>query len=264
MYPDFSRIGGQAPISTGIKVGLDKFYSIFRSSPKISASNGRWGKDYLSSTRGMLATKESIKSGDYNRVYLFQFNPQTVSDSKSTNWEEITYAGLPYIDLIWGGGGVRRVSFQLFLDNTPQSKHRYFMGNGNEGEHIDKDGSFSSDGFSTIKTNNKGYSATRYNERGILDEIEFLQSFMYPAVSEADKTPKFAEGGIVNLKQFRPPSLACIALGPLYLEGIIRSVDVNYTLFDKDLTPLRGTVDLELSVYEFYKPTKLEAKATKL
>lgn len=256
-------ITGGAPISTGIKVGLDSFYSFLDGKSKSMGSSSS-GRSYLSTTRGMIAIKDMITSGDYSRVYKFQFNPQTVTDNKSTNWEEIIYAGLPYVDLVWGSGGVRTVSFQLFLDNTPQSKHRYFVGNGNEGEHINPEGEFSSNGAETIKTNNKGFSASRYDERGVLDEVEFFQSFMYPAVEEGVKTPKFTEGGIINLKQFRPPNMACLALGPIYLEGIVRSVNINYSLFDKDLTPIRATVDIEMSIFEFYKPTKLEAKTTKL
>lgn len=262
MYPDFNDIG-QAPISTGIRVGIDKFYSIFRDTPTIDGGSGKWGRRYLETTRGMLATRESVKSADYSKVYKFQFNPQNVSDVKSTSWEEVMYAGMPYIDLIWGGGGVRNVSFQLFLDNTPQSKTLYFLGNGNEGEHINKNGMFTADGFQTVKTNNKGYSASRYSERGVLDEVEFLQSFMYPAQVGEEQTPKFAEGGVVSLRQFRPPSIACLALGPIYLEGIVRRVDINYTLFDKDLTPLRATADIELSIFEYYKPRRVMDKTTK-
>jgi hypothetical protein len=47
-------------------------------------------------------------------------------------------------------------------------------------------------------------------------------------------------------------------MGPFYLEGIIKSAPVTYTLFDSDLTPLRGTVDIEFAVFEYENINKVE------
>lgn len=243
----------QAPIGSTIKVGLDEFISIFRSK---GTEGGRWSRSYLETTRGMLATKEDIRSNKYGNSYYFQFNPQPVVDTKSTVYEERPYSGLPYIDYIWAGGGRRSVSFELFMDNTPQTKNNQFSRDWEQyAQEIHPRQPFSASGFTTIA--NLAYSRTRLNERGILPEVEFIQSFLYPALKENETAPKFAEGGIVATQQFRPPSIACLALGPIYLEGVIQAADVSYSLFDKDLTPLRAKISIELLVYEFYKPTKL-------
>lgn len=97
----------------------------------------------------------------------------------------------------------------------------------------------------------RGYSTTRVDARGILPEVEKIQSFLYPEVAVGEAIPKFAQGGIVAPNQFRPPATAVFAFGPIYLEGILKNAATKYTLFDKDLVPLRGTIDVEFAVYEF-------------
>lgn len=97
----------------------------------------------------------------------------------------------------------------------------------------------------------EGYSLRRIDERGILPEVELLQSFLYPAVKNGEATPAFASGGIVSENQFRPPVTTILCVGPIYLEGHVSAAPVHYTLFDSDLTPIRATVDIEFTVYEF-------------
>lgn len=278
---------GQSPISSVTTAGLSSFVSVLRNSPStaFSGSNERYPRAYVA-TRGILINKEFLRSKviDLSKGYRFQFNPQSVSDSKSVNYETRGYAGLNYNDYIWGGGGERIISFQLFLDNTPQSKQRYFRPDsygskiaqefktvGNtisskskgpiiDGIHEEMDAQKRTlresvspakgpSDFEFIK--NDAYSLSRVHERGILPEVELIQSFLYPAPLAGERTPLFAEGGVVSNNQFRPPATAVLALGPIYLEGIVKSAPVEYTLFDKDLTPIRGTINIEFSVFEF-------------
>lgn len=277
---------GQSPISSVTTAGLNSFVSVLRNKPStaFSKSEGRFPRAYAS-TRGILINKEFLRSKvvDLSKGYQFQFNPQSVSDTKNVNYELRGYTGLNYNDYIWGGGGERIISFRLFLDNTPQSKQRYFRpdaynskvaqefkveGNSFSGK---KRGMFSGlvdevqsqirtmknsvypdkgpDGFEFV--DNGAYSLTRVDKRGILPEVELLQSFLYPAPLAGERTPLFAEGGMVSNNQFRPPATLVLALGPLYLEGVLKGAPVQYTLFDQDLTPIRGTVDVEFAVFEF-------------
>ena len=287
---------GQAPISSVATAGRSTFMSIFRN--KISNAFGedpnRYPRPYTS-TRGILINKEfvdGVKTIDLRKGYQFQFNPQTISDVKNTLYETRQYAGLPYNDYIWGGGGERIISFQLFLDNTPQSKQRSFRptaygsklakefkteGTGytydeNSGKYtldrnsfgkgfVDelrsqvntiKEGVVPSKGPSSFEyIDNDAFSTSRVDERGILPEVELLQSFLYPAPLTNETTPLFAEGGVVSAQQFRPPATVILSIGPLYLEGVVKNAPVTYTLFDQDLTPIRGTVDIEFAVFEF-------------
>lgn len=287
---------GQSPISSVATAGRSEFMSILRKKPSraFGEDPNRYPRQYTS-TRGVLINKEfvdGVKTPDLKKGYQFQFNPQTISDVKSTLYETRQYAGLPYNDYIWGGGGERIISFQLFLDNTPQSKQRSFRPT-SYGSKLAKEfktegtgytfdentGKYSLDrkgigaGFvDELKSQAKGikesvlpskgpsnfeyidngaYSTSRVSERGILPEVELLQSFLYPAPLTGEATPLFAEGGIIDTHQFRPPAMAILAIGPLYLEGVLKSAPVTYTLFDQDLTPIRGTVDIEFAVFEF-------------
>lgn len=287
---------GQSPISSVATAGRSEFMSIFRNKPSkaFGEDPNRYPRPYTS-TRGILINKElvdGVKTPDLKQGYQFQFNPQTITDVKSTLYETRQYAGLPYNDYIWGGGGERIISFQLFLDNTPQSKQRSFRptaygsklakefkteGTGytydeNTGKYtlnksyigkgfVDdivsqarsiKESVVPSKGPSSFEyIDNDAYSTSRVDERGILPEVELIQSFLYPAPLTGETTPLFAEGGVVSVNQFRPPATVILAIGPLYLEGVVKSAPFTYTLFDQDLTPIRGTVDIEFAVFEF-------------
>lgn len=270
---------GQSPINSGVTAGRSNFMSVFRRKPSnaFGEDPNRYPRAYTS-TRGFLISKEfveGVRTPDLRKGYQFQFNPQTITDAKNTLYETRQYAGLAYNDYIWGGGGERTISFQLFLDNTPQSKQRSFRPTA-YGSKIAMEFKTEGTGYSTNKNSflsskediinaakqNKGpssfeyvdngaYSTSRVDERGILNEVELIQSFLYPAPLTGEATPMFAEGGIVSANQFRPPAVVILSLGPLYLEGVVKSAPVNYTLFDQDLTPIRGTMDIEFAVFEF-------------
>lgn len=287
---------GQSPISSVATAGRSAFMSIFQNKPSkaFGEDPNRYPRPYTS-TRGILINKElvdGVKTPDLKQGYQFQFNPQTITDVKSTLYETRQYAGLPYNDYIWGGGGERIISFQLFLDNTPQSKQRSFRptaygsklakefkteGTGytfdeNTGKYTLNRRGFGAGFVDELKSQDKSikesvtpskgpssfeyidndaHSTSRVDERGILPEVELIQSFLYPALLTGETTPLFAEGGVVSMNQFRPPATVILAIGPLYLEGVVKGAPVTYTLFDQDLTPIRGTVDIEFAVFEF-------------
>ena len=277
---------GQSPINSAATAGRNAFMSIFRNrvSTAFSEDPNRYPRPYTT-TRGVIISKEfveGVRTPDLRKGYQFQFNPQTITDVKNTLYETRQYAGLAYNDYIWGGGGERTISFQLFLDNTPQSKQRSFRPttygsklskefktegtgyNSNKGTSSSlakdinsikrslKESAFSSKGPSCFEyIDNDAFSTSRVDERGILNEVELIQSFLYPAPLTGETTPLFASGGIVSSNQFRPPTIAILSIGPLYLEGVVKSAPVTYTLFDQDLTPIRGTIDIEFAVFEF-------------
>lgn len=288
---------GQSPISSVTSAGMSEFTSLLRKKPSkaFGEDPSRYPRAYTS-TRGILINKEfveNVQNPDFTKGYQFQFNPQTINDVKNTLYETRGYAGLPYNDYIWSGGGERIISFNLFLDNTPQSKQRYFRptaygskvakefkteGTGftydeNTGKYTLTGKNYFGKGFvdelksqkKSIKesvipskgpskfeyVNNGAFSTSRVDKRGVLPEVELLQSFLYPAPLTGEKTPLFAEGGIVSVNQFRPPATVILAIGPLYLEGVVKSAPVTYSLFDQDLTPIRATVDIEFAVFEF-------------
>lgn len=276
-------------LNTAVIAGKN-FVSMYMSKPSNAFNDeGRYSRAYTN-TRGILIEKsyvENTKNIDLTKGYQFQFNPQTISDVKSTFYDVRPYTGLAYNDYIWSGGGERTIRFSLFLDNTPQSKQVYFRPQSygsslatefkTEGTGYSRsaDGKYTLDNRTTADrlketaqnfkermipskgpssfeyVSNGAFSISRVHERGVLPEVEKLQSFLYPAPLAGEETPKFAEGGVVSSNQFRPPAHAILAIGPLYLEGVVKSASVEYTLFDKDLTPIRAYVDIDFGVFEF-------------
>lgn len=221
-----------------------------------------------SSTRGVLISDDELSKAkpDMKKAYYFQFNPSEIQDVKETIYEVRPYAGLSYNDFIWGGGGERNISFQLFLDNTPGSKTSFFRPKSYNSELANKPDTKSSVSIKSatltdIKLNipprfsysGQAFSNTRVHKRGVLPEVELVQSFLYPAPMKEDnpQIPRFSEGGIVSFNQFRPPAIAVLSIGPIFLQGIVKSASVTYTLFDEDLTPIRATIDVEFSVFEY-------------
>ena len=280
------EILGQAPINTAVKAGLDKFYSVFTRKPTGAATGAlTLTPRAYTSTRGLIIRKEDIQKASANLArdgYYFQFNPEKVSDSKGTEWSVIPYPGLNYNDYAWGHGGERILTFQLFLDDTPGSHTagfrpeaydsklawelqtegvsagQRFVQNARETlEGIVNGVADPTRGLGAVPTapnfqwkENSAFSNTRMSERGVMDVVDKITQFLYPAHTDTDR-PKFASGGIVDDAQFRPPSTAVLVLGPRYFEGIVKSAPVEYTLFDTDLTPIRATINVEFAAYEF-------------
>lgn len=305
---------GQAAVNTAIKAGLDQFYSAFRAVPArrvegevISTSP----RSYVTA-RGILMRKEDYLkppvSMDLIRdAYYFQFNPDHVTDTKSTEYSTVPYPGLNYNDYGWSHGGERIISFQLFLDDTPQSHSAGFRPTA-YGSHMAKSPEIAGatessykltkesffgkqvewaknsivDEWGTLKnevsaqfgsvvnrpprwewSETGAFSRTRISERGVMDVVDKITQFLYPAYTSGDR-PKFASGGVVDNTQFRPPSTAILVLGPRYFEGIVKAAPVEYTLFDTDLTPIRATINVEFAAYEFaeIRPISEQANVT--
>ena len=266
---------GAAPISSVMKAGTSEFLSLLQPKKLAGVSHS----DAYVANRGIIINKDYLKGTiDLNKGYQFQFNPETISDNKESSYENRSYAGLPYQDYIWGGGGSRSLTFKLFLDDTPQSHTQTFrpMSRGDslansihtESSSTGRRSLVMDEIASQIRSvrkyfdtkakapsvswdNNGAYSNTRTRKRGVLDAVELIRSFLYPAPLVGESTPKFSEGGMVSINQFRPPAIAVVCIGPMYLEGYVTSAQTQYTLFDKDLCPIRATIDVEFSVLEF-------------
>lgn len=251
---------GSTPLSTAVSAGHKAFTSIFRNKPSTAYSEDayRYPRSYVREA-GLLIAYDYVKdvgkgeSPDFSKGYYFQFNPQTIQDTKSTIYETRSYAGFPYVDHIWSNGGERSVTFQLFLDDTPGS---------DVADLRERATIMASGGIMYTTGEGTNFSATRRHPRGILDSVEKIQSFLYPApLKNTDgtdvATPQFASGGIVELTQFRAPEKAVVTIGALYYSGYVKAAPVTYELFDSDLTPIRGAIDLEFAVDEFKDINKI-------
>lgn len=232
------EIIGQSVVGSAATAGRRAFVSVLNR----RVAGGEVQNDRTrTTTRGILINKKYVYANggpQLDKGYKFQFNPETITDNKSTTYEVRPYTALNYNDYVWSGGGERVLSFELFLDDTWQSKTPTFGVDGLPYGNYDG-------------TTGKAFSKRRFSERGILNDVELVQSFLYPEVLVGEAIPQFASGGIISSNQFRPPAVSILCIGPLYFEGIVKSVGVNYTLFDEDLTPIRGTISVEFAAYEF-------------
>lgn len=229
---------GQSVIGSAATAGRRAFVSVL--SRRVASGDVAENRS-RTSTRGILINKKYVYAPNgpqLNKGYRFQFNPTTITDNKGTTYDTRSYTALPYNDYVWSGGGERILHFQLFLDDTWQSKTPTFGITGLPYENYDG-------------TIGKAYSKRRWSARGILDDAELIQSFLYPEVLAGELTPQFASGGVISANQFRPPATAILCIGPLYFEGVVKSASIEYTLFDEDLTPIRGTIDVEFAAFEF-------------
>lgn len=283
---------GSSPLNSATTWTTKSFVSLLRGKPSKAfyGSAETRTRGYVS-TRGFLISKMELQRMDAGEAiwesgYMFQFNPNQIQDVKNTVYETRSYAGLPYVDYIWAGGGERVISFQLFLDDTPQSHTSTFrpdtfgskLANGIKTNIKGKSKFLSkqmlSDTASSVASNfgitlakapkelewdesTGAYSHTRIHERGTLDAVERITQYLYPArtrkknATSLMEIPHFSTGGIIEVEQFRPPAIVVFSFGDnYYLEGIIKSASTQHTLFDADLTPIRSTIDIEFGVID--------------
>ena len=286
-------IMGSNPINSATTWVTKSFVSLLRGRASNAFADSPKLRGYVT-TRGFLISKQELQRVDsedlWKSGYMFQFNPAQIQDIKSTSYETRPYAGLPYVDYIWSGGGERVISFQLILDDTPQSHTKTFRPE-TFGSHLAQSiktntsesgthKAFSKQGISNELKNigsqmgitlskaptkfdwddNGAYSTTRIHERGTLGAVEKITQYLYPALGRKRNAtsmmpiPHFSTGGIVEVEQFRPPAIVVFSFGNnYYLEGIIKSANTSHTLFDADLTPIRTTVDIEFGVIDTAK-----------
>lgn len=189
------------------------------------------GSKGYNSLRGLL-----VQEDDIDKAVIFQFNPETITESKSTNYASRSYTGLSFESLIWSGGGERLISFQLFLDATASSNTKAFR----------KD----------VVYGNAGHEDLQFSRpRGVMDEVELLNSFLYPrmkknASSPSLPVPLFSAGGVVPENQFVPPPVAIFCYGEYYLRGIVKEVTTTHLLFNEKLISTRCTCDITFAVSE--------------
>lgn len=189
--------------------------------------NSNFPKADLSFTpnRGLIALKE-----DTSRNMAFQFNPEEVTDDKSVVYEDKGKTGLDVLDFLWIQGGARTVEFTLQFDATEGSRQTHLGKEG--GDTVTR-----ADGFTHDPT------------RGVLNQVEFLQALMRPKKVDVN-TPVFVRGNVQTSEQFQPPPEIIFVYGYFYFEGVIVRASPTYTLWSRELVPLRASMSVAIRVME--------------
>lgn len=175
----------------------------------------------------------------------FMYNPSKMSDEKSTQWVVTPIPGRDTPMYAWSCGGERTIEFRLFLNayeyGTPDA---------------------------TTLINIPGLG-------GIRSELAKLESFMYSAPSQyknfGSGLLKGAAAGIGNVSalayvnvatnnslivggtspaQFTPPPKCLFGYGTDIHECIVKKVDKEITMWNRDLDPIRAEVHISLAVDE--------------
>lgn len=233
-------------LSSGASLGINtpQQYITQRQNEKILSQKagelGRFGQNpgkvnsypdesYASAVRGLICEKGHETNPQ--RILIFQFNPETITDVKSNNFNVKPYSGFTFNDNIWASGGERIISFKLNFEATAAFNTPFY-------------GKGSSYGNAQVDTLETAFP------RGTLDLVELLQSYQYPTQQDPN-APRFANGGFIPAPKFMPPPTVIFAYGGnYYLEGTIGEVTIVHTLVNKKLIPIRSEADVTFKVSE--------------
>jgi hypothetical protein len=207
-------------------------------SSKSAPSAGGAGPIY-NNVRGLLCEKNNP-----DRVLIFQFNPEEVSDQKETVWEERGTTGFDHTEDIWIRGGGRKINFRLFLDATASSNTMHFNRTGTSGG-----GTRNPDG----SINNPAYNLLEHSI-GVMDQVEMLQSFERPLPRDPNRA-RFSRGGFIpdeveGRNQFSSPPRLIWVYGNFYLECILSGLYLTYQAFNHLLVPVRAEAQVTLKITE--------------
>lgn len=208
----------------GRNIDAKKFDPYYKDKPEGTTNQPSYPvykPDYsFSQKRGIFAFKDNP-----DKYITFQFNPEQHTDDKSVVYEDRQKTGLDEVDFLWVSGGPRNWDFELFLDATEGSKQTHLG----------------------IDPANAAF--THDPNRGVLNQVEFIQSFMRPANADPN-TPVFVNGNVKLSNQFTAPPEVIFVFGPFYFEGVITRATPSYQLWNRQLVPLRATMAITIRIQE--------------
>lgn len=140
----------------------------------------------------------------------FQWNPAKVQESKSVNYETLELGGFVAPLNIYSSGGPLVYRFDLMFDATADTRD-----------------------LNVFRVDIPGI--------GVHGAVQTLMSFLYP---ESKKMLSLAGDG------FGEPPVCYFGLGVRVFRGIIKDVQVEYSLYDQFLTPMRATASVTFTAQE--------------
>jgi hypothetical protein len=159
--------------------------------------------------RGFLANVKQLPP----LIYVFQFNPDTVSDTKAATYAD-RHAELcgNAPGKLYTGGGHRTISFDIKMHGMEQGRNPLIpIG----------------------------------LENGISNELAVLRSFMYPTT---DAWAAF--GGSEDGMRLPAPPTCIFGFGTKILECVVTDLSISETQFNSYLAPVRADVKATLVVIE--------------
>jgi Contractile injection system tube protein len=179
-------------------------------------------------------------------IYPFQYNPVRLTDSKQVTWGR----RVPISPQSKSSGLSGAAASLTGISSGVEQAARKFS-------HADLH-RFESEGDRTLsfqiivdgRDRRPGEPQRRRNEDGdILADLAILTSFVYPKIGELGELLGAAVGGSTDRfveQWFNEPPTALLILGDLTVEGFISSLQINETLFNENLNPVRAEIDITM------------------
>jgi hypothetical protein len=184
-------------------------------------------------------------------IYPFQYNPQRLSDSKSVSWGRRT-------PISENGGLEGRLNSAVpgQVTNGFQALDVAASGFGRIFSAADLK-QFESEGDRTLSIQfdidgreaRPGESERRRQDGTVLSDLAILRSFVYPQIVELSEFFEAAtSSGCDRWSQvwFNEPPTALLIMGELTVECYVSSLQINETLFNADLNPVKAEVQMSL------------------
>jgi hypothetical protein len=163
--------------------------------------------------RGFLANIDMLPP----LIVTFQFNPTSVSDNKAVNYADRAATLCTAPGKVYTGGGHRTITFSLKLDGLEQ-------------------------GTNAINPTPL--------DNGISTELAKFRSFLYPKADAWGTVAGLLGGGASQGKRLTAPPTCFFGFGTKILECVVTSIQINETMFNSVLAPVRADVTVTLDVIE--------------
>jgi hypothetical protein len=164
--------------------------------------------------RGFMANIDSIPP----LILTFQFNPTKVTDNKAVNYAD-GKAGLcgKAPGKVYTGGGDRTLTFTIQLDGLEQGTNALIPSG---------------------------------LDNGVSTELAKLRSFLYPQADAWGSVSDLLGGGSDQGVRMSAPPTCIFGYGTKILDCVVTSINIEETMFNSFLAPVRAEATITLTVIE--------------
>jgi hypothetical protein len=175
-------------------------------------------------------TKGRLSVIETDEVYVFMFNPNRISDNKSTNFPEQPVPGMSHPVLQFGSGSSRLLSFNLYLDGD---RGTVGLSSVRNQENLARRPRLLDPWESAA---DRRRSAGTGVTKSIQTDLDFLYSLQLPIATEG-----------IGLPDVHPPTVL-FSFGEHYLglECVVEKVFIDVNYWNTRLEPIRADVSITL------------------
>lgn len=187
-----------------------------------------------------------VNNPNFDHILFFQYNPSEWDDTKRIGLTERNYVGYGANKEIFGYGGRRSISFELFFDASQLT--------------IDYDALYTDDmrraqsaRWASDADKHAKYGGT--TEEGTFNVVSKLESYMYPAITleelESLGVARYTNGLFESAPRFESIPIVYFVFGNQFYQGRVQSVQTKHLLFGKRGVPKRTRCSVVFLVDEW-------------